>query len=93
MIRAAQQLRFTKLYLNKPQDFWNTKRQTDGAKVELMTLTPSATSCKNPNNIYFLPQKHLTPTVKHGSREVIIWACLCNSSVICSTPANQHHNG
>lgn len=56
-------MRFTKLNLNKPQDFWNNELWTNEKKVELFGL-----------KAVFQP-KLLIPAVKHGGGWVIILVC------------------
>ena len=54
----AAQLRFAKLHLNKPKDFWKNVLWTDQTKVEMFG-----------HNAY--QHKHLIPTVKHGGGELM----------------------
>ena len=66
------QLRFVKLYLNKPQDFWNNVLWTDQTNVEMFGHNAQQHVWRKPNTAY--QHKHLIPTVKHGGGGLMIWA-------------------
>ena len=56
----AAQLRFVKLHLNKPQDFWNNVLWTDQTKVEMFGHNAQQHVWRKPNTTY--QHKHLKPT-------------------------------
>ena len=65
-------LRFAKLHLDKPQDFWNNALWTDETKVEISGHKAQRHIWQKPNTAY--QHKHLIPTVKDGGGGVMIWA-------------------
>ena len=67
----AAQLRFAKLHLNKPQDFWNNVLWTDQTKVEMFGHNAQQHVWRKLNTIY--QHKHLIPTVTGGG--LMIWTC------------------
>jgi len=70
----AAQLRFAKLHLNKPQDFfWNNELWTDETKEKIFGHNTQQHVWRKPNTAY--QHKHLIPTVKHGGGRLMIWAC------------------
>ena len=69
----TEQLRFVKLHLNKPQDFWNNVLWTDQTKVEMFGHNAQQHVWRKPNTTY--QHKHLIPTVKHGGGGLMMWAC------------------
>jgi len=68
----AAQLKFVKLHLNKPQDFWNNVLWTDQTKVEMFGHNAQQHICGKPSRAY--QHKHLMPAVKHGGGGLMIWA-------------------
>ena len=69
----AAQLRFAKLHLNKPQDFWNNVLWTDDTEVEMFGHNPQQHVWRKPNTVH--QHKHPMPTVKCGGGGVNNWAC------------------
>ena len=66
-------LRFAKLHLDKPQDFWTNVLWTDETKVEMFGHNVQHHVWQKPNTVY--QHKHLIPTVNHSGGGVMIWAC------------------
>ena len=73
MVVLAQWLKFAKLHVDKPQDFWNNVLWTDETKVEISGHNAQQHIWRKPNTTY--EHKHVILTVKHSGGGVIIWAC------------------
>ena len=69
----AAQLRFAKLHLNKPQNFWDNVLSIHQTKVEMFGHNAQQHIWRKPNTAY--QHKHLIPTVKHGGGGLMFWAC------------------
>ena len=59
----AALLRFAKLHLNKPQDFWNNVLWTDETKEGMFGHNSQQHCWRKPNTA--CKHKHLIPAVKH----------------------------
>jgi len=69
----AARLRFAKLHLNKPQDFWNNVIWSDETIVEMFGHDLQCHIWWKLNTAY--QHKQLKPTVKYADGSLIIWAC------------------
>ena len=74
-------LEFVKMYLSKPQSFWENVLWTDETKVQLFGKARHSTVYRKKNEAY--KEKNTVPTVKHGGGSVMFWGCFAASGTGC----------
>ncbi len=70
-------LQFAKMYLSKPQSFWENVLWTDETKVELFGKARHSTVYRKQKEAYTVP------TVKHGGGSRMFWGCFAASGTGC----------
>lgn len=74
-------MEFAKMYLSKPQSFWENVLWTDETKVELFGKAYHSTVYRKKNEAY--KEKNTVPTVKHGGGSMMFWGCFAASGTGC----------
>lgn len=70
-------LEFAKNYLDKDTHFWDSVIFTDESKFNIFGSDGRQKVWREPNTAMQL--KNLTPTVKHGGGNVMVWGCMAAS--------------
>uniref|UniRef100_A0A803K3T0 Transposase Tc1-like domain-containing protein n=1 Tax=Xenopus tropicalis TaxID=8364 RepID=A0A803K3T0_XENTR len=74
-------LQFAKMYLSKPQSFWENVLWTDETKIELFGKAHHSTLYRKWNEAY--KEKNTVPTVKYGGGSMMFWGCFAASGTGC----------
>lgn len=74
-----KRLAFAKKYVNKPNEFWNSVLWSDESKFNLFASDGRTKVWRTPDEAYRL--QCLSPTVKHGGGNVMVWGCMAGCGV------------
>lgn len=72
-------LKFAKLHVNKPQEFWDKVIWSDETKINLFGSDGIHRVWRKPNMDNELT--NTLPTVKHGGGHVMLWGCMSSQGV------------
>ena len=78
-INRLKRLAFAKEYATKDISFWRTVLFSDESKFNIFGNDGKQIVWRKPNTA--LNKENLTPTVKHGGGNVMIWGCMAASGV------------